>query len=239
MPTLSITCIETRAIDKALAAIERTLSCIHATTLYWVSTNACPQEFQGVEVVNLLINDFTDFPNDINQLMLHALPRIVTSDFNLIVQTDGFAVNAEAWSDEFWNYDYIGAPWPWMWGGGPPWSGPIVGNGGFSLRSRKLYDALNDLSVEWRFAHLSHDPRASVREFYGILPSGAHFIAEDLLICLWNRHILEARYGIRFCEPDLASQFSVETVHPSMDKWLGKSFGFHGLAAAPYYSVTL
>jgi len=29
----------------------------------------------------------------------------------------------------------------------------------------------------------------------------------------------------------------VETVHPSMEKSLGKSFGYHGVRAAPYYGV--
>ena len=239
MPTLGITCIETRAIDKAVAAIERTLACIEAKKIYWISTNLFPKQPNSIEVVNLLINDFTDFSRDINQLLLQVVPKIVTTDFNLIVQTDGFAVNRDAWSDEFWEYDYIGAPWPWMWGGGPPWKGPIVGNGGFSLRSRKLYHALNETCIGWRFDHLARDPRASQREYYGILPSGDRFIPEDLLICLWHRDVLETRYGIRFCEPELASQFSVETIHPSMEKWLGKSFGFHGICAAPYYGVTL
>ncbi len=59
------------------------------------------------------------------------------------------------------------------------------------------------------------------------------------MICQWYREILETRYAIRFCDPELASQFSVETVHPWTEKWLGKSFGFHGIRAAPYYGVTL
>ena len=37
----------------------------------------------------------------------------------------------EAWTDDFFNYDYIGATW----------DDGVVGNGGFSWRSRKLYGA--------------------------------------------------------------------------------------------------
>jgi Protein of unknown function (DUF5672) len=239
MPSLSVTCIETKAIDKAVAAIERTLACVEVKSIYWISTAPLPKQTVSIEVVNLLINDFTDFAGDINQLYLQIIPKIVTTDFNLIVQCDGFAVNRQAWSDEFWNYDYIGAPWPWMWGSGPPWNGPIVGNGGFSLRSRKLYQALNELCIDWRVDRLALDPRGSQREYFGFLRSGERFVPEDVLICLWYREILETQYGIKFCDPDLASQFSVETVHPSMTKWLGKSFGFHGVRAAPYYGVTL
>lgn len=49
----------------------------------------------------------------------------------LVIQSDGFIVNAEAWTDEFLKYDYIGAKW---------WFEDAfnVGNGGFSLRSTKL-----------------------------------------------------------------------------------------------------
>lgn len=239
MPTLSLTCIETRSADKAIAAIESTLRCIRVDEIYWVSTRVYPARYHGVEVVNVPIVDFSDFSNDINKLFLSTLPELVTTDFNLIVQPDGFAVNRAAWTDEFWGYDYIGAPWPWMWGGGPPWAGPIVGNGGFSLRSRKLYRALNELRIDWRMDRLAHDPRGARREYYGLLPSGERFVPEDLLICLWHREALETRYGIRFCGPELASRFSVETIHPSMEKWLGKSFGFHGIRAAPYYGVVL
>ena len=236
---LSLTCIETRAIDRAVAAVERTLGCIQVDEIYWVSTQVFPLQFHGPEVTNILIGDFADFSNDINKLCLQVIPGIVTTDFNLTIQTDGFAVNRDAWTDKFWDYDYIGAPWPWMWGGGPPWQGPIAGNGGFSLRSRKLYRALKEIGIDWRLDRLTLDPRASRREYYGLLPSGERFIPEDILICQWYREILETRYAIRFCDPELASQFSVETVHPWTEKWLGKSFGFHGIRAAPYYGVTL
>ena len=56
--------------------------------------------------------------------------RVSTSHY-LTVQWDGWAVNLNAWTDEFLNYDYIGAP---CW-----WKPTLrVGNGGFSLRSTKL-----------------------------------------------------------------------------------------------------
>ena len=51
----------------------------------------------------------------------------------LIIQHDGFILNHKAWDNEFLNYDYIGAPVYWM-------GNKLieVGNGGFSLRSKKL-----------------------------------------------------------------------------------------------------
>lgn len=71
------------------------------------------------------------------------LPFITTSHI-LIIQYDGFATNPQYWSDEFFDYDYIGAPWV-----GRHWDlmankALCVGNGGFSLRSKKLLEALQD-----------------------------------------------------------------------------------------------
>ena len=93
-------------------------------------------------------------------------------------------------------YDYIGAPW--SEGATPP--DQRVGNGGFSIRSRRLLEALRD-------PELDYDPTRG----------------EDQLICHTLRPVLEARHGIRFAPLDIAQRFSFERdgpVHPT--------FGFHG-----------
>jgi Protein of unknown function (DUF5672) len=238
-PSLSISCIETREITKAVRAVERTLQCIRADCLYWFSNTPYPKPLPGTEIINVEIPAFTNFVEDINRICLRLMPRVVTADFNLTVQSDGFAINPQAWDDRFWEYDYIGAAWPWMWGGGPYWLGPIVGNGGFSLRSRRLFQALLELEIKWGQEHWRSDHRINRREYYGTSATGERYLVEDLLICLWYRERLEEEFGIRFCPPEIANKFSVETVSPFTHYWLGRSFGFHGLAAAPYYGVGL
>ena len=78
----------------------------------------------------------------------------------LVIQDDGHIVNPSLWDEEFLKYDYIGLPWPFE----DSWiekqlkeQRPIirkvypknrVGNGGFSLRSRKFLefsDSFKDL----------------------------------------------------------------------------------------------
>ena len=54
----------------------------------------------------------------------------------LLIQWDGYVVNPEAWDPAFLGCDYLGAKWYWHD------DGMRVGNGGFSLRSRRLLDAL-------------------------------------------------------------------------------------------------
>ena len=126
-------------------------------------------------------------------LMLKGLSRHVATTHALVVQWDGYVLNPEAWSGEFLRCDYVGAPWPWA-----P-EGSRVGNGGFSLRSRRLIDALADPEV--------------------VLEGN-----EDETIGVRRRGWLEARHGIRFADEALANRFSFEVGYP-----VGRPFGFHGL----------
>ena len=57
--------------------------------------------------------------------------------FVLVWQADGFALNPEYWSDDFFGYDYTGSPFKW--------SPDLVGNGGFCLRSRKFCEEVGKL----------------------------------------------------------------------------------------------
>jgi hypothetical protein len=74
-----------------------------------------------------------------SQFMLHGLADHVETDFALVVQWDGYVIDASAWQHAFLDFDYIGAPWPWHG------DGHDVGNGGFSLRSQRLLRATRTL----------------------------------------------------------------------------------------------
>ncbi len=118
-----------------------------------------------------------------SRLMLKGLAPHVATSHALVVQWDGHVANPDAWTDEFLACDYIGAPWPWH-----P-EGSRVGNGGFSLRSRRLIDALAD-------------PRV-------VLEGN-----EDETIGVHQRPWLEGR-GIRFATEELAGRFSFEVAYPA------------------------
>jgi hypothetical protein len=237
-PTISLTCIETRHVDKAVHAVKSTLACTPATSLYWFGTAPFPDSLPGITIHNVRIRDFVNFMDDINELCLVHIPRIVASDFNIIIQADGYALNAAAWTPDFLDYDYIGAVWPWL-ENAPYWKLPVVGNGGFSLRSRKLYAALTDLQPNWRSTAWQADPRFAHPFYTAIRPDGTRWVPEDTLICLWHADILREKYRIRFAPPELANRFSVETKHPFTEYWIGKSLGFHNKYVAHLYGVTL
>jgi hypothetical protein len=67
---------------------------------------------------------------EFNNFCLKNIYPFLITDYSIWMQPDGFILNPHLWDDNFYNYDYIGSPWPWF--------PKHVGNGGFSFRSKKL-----------------------------------------------------------------------------------------------------
>lgn len=146
--------------------------------------------------------------DDYSYFCLKNMWAFVKTDFVMIIQYDGMAANRKAWSDEFLKYDYIGAPWPdrFHWIG----KDEKVGNGGFSLRSAKLLDALRDPNIQ---------AREDIR-----------FKNEDATICQGYSKYLTSKKDIKFAPVELANQFSHEWCNPT-----GNTFGFHGVWNMPLF----
>ena len=145
--------------------------------------------------------------------VINELHKYVDTPYVLIVQYDGFVLAPEAWKDEFLEYDYIGSPWlvaDWSvekFDFPPELVGQfVVGNGGFSLRSKKL------LSLTAELAQAGEIPRQD---------------PEDVALCVWYRALLEGR-GAKFAPVSLAKEFSFEGESLDSYAWDGQ-LGFHGL----------
>jgi len=134
---------------------------------------------------------------DYSRVVQTGLAACIHTPFVMLVQWDGYPVRPENWTDAFLDHDYIGAPWPQF-----PRS-IAVGNGGFSLRSKRLLEACLDSRFQ------ANHP-------------------EDVGICHLNRSLLEAVYGLRFAPVDLAQRFSYERMGAP-----ARAFGFHGLFNMP------
>lgn len=117
-----------------------------------------------------------------SRFMLTELYRHVETDHVLCVQWDGYVLDARNWLPAFLDYDYIGAPWPHFD------DGHDVGNGGFSLRSRRLLDACVALGIDGS--------------------------PEDVAICRRHRDRLERQYAIRFAPQAHARRFAYERHAP-------------------------
>jgi hypothetical protein len=186
---ISLVIVDTASHTLAKFAIEQTLKTIDCKEVLVFSDKQIIQGAKHIPIrPNINLHDYSEIM--IKHLWLH-----VETEHALVIQWDAMAVNQHLWTDDFLKYDYIGAIWPW------PQQGIVMGNGGFSLRSRKLIEALRDQRVQLG-GFAGHN--------------------EDIAICVDHRKLLQEEYGIEYAPVDLARQFATE------NEWLGPTFGFHG-----------
>lgn len=153
--------------------------------------------------------------NAYNQFVLYELGDFIETDHCLLIQADGYVKNPQAWTDDFLTFDYIGAPWPLK---DDAYIDPFgvhqrVGNGGFSLRSKRLLDVPQHHHVEWE---------VNQGDFYRHMNAGSY--SEDGNICVHNRHVYESA-GCRFAPIEVAAHFSRELLVE--DVYDPQPFGFH------------
>lgn len=199
------------------------VDCVDINRLILVS-DICQKNFEFTEVKLLTSITSIEHPNivpiknigsveEYSKFIITELDQYVNTSHVLIFQHDGFILNPNAWTDDFLNYDYIGAPWltkDWSisdYGFPKDSLGKyIVGNGGFSLRSKKLTSLLTQMYKDKEISN---------------------YHPEDVVISVHKRKELEAR-GIIYAPINLAKKFSYEGEDKINRKWNGQ-FGFHGL----------
>jgi hypothetical protein len=137
------------------------------------------ETFHCIRSINSLAQ-YSDF-------VINVLPYLVTEQYVLIVQWDGFVINPECWATNFLDYDFIGSPWPDMR------SEDAVGNGGFSLRSSLFLNHSKNLRV---------------------IPDNSSYInqAEDTILCQTYRKELINK-GVKFAPQEVADSFAYETIY--------------------------
>ena len=194
LPEVTLCCIDCSYHELAGAALRHSLAgCAFAEALFFSDRDCGVPGVRFVPVAR--IGSSAEYSN----FVVHRLHEYVSSAYVLIVQYDGFVLNPSAWQPAFLQYDYIGATISIN-------RRTLVGNGGFSLRSRKLLQALRD-DPDVRGYDARRDP-----------------LSEDLVICDRFRPLLESRYGVRFAPEEVADAFSAELKRPT-----AHTFGFHNL----------
>ena len=122
----------------------------------------------------------------------------VETEFGLLIEWDGGIHDPAKWRQDFFEYDYVGAPWVTR-----PGDELKVGNGGFTLVSRRL-------------GHYICENR-------GRLPC-----LTDFDVCRRHRPKLEQEGGFRWAPADVAADFSWELGPRSPN-----NFGYHGTFTWP------
>ena len=221
LPKITLLAVDTVSPHRTLESMRRTLSLIRPGAAVLATD---PTRFgrlrdeaaiNGIELFNHKQSD--------KIVRFNGIPRNFYPDYELAVMTiplkcllngcthvlfmehDSGVLNPLAWDEKWMEFDYIGAPWPPHTDPGWPSCDGItnaVGNGGFSLRSKRLQIAIAELLNENR-----EDP---------------HRFIHDSWLCRTMRPELEQKYGIRFSDPESAAKFSCE------NRVYAGSFGFHG-----------
>lgn len=190
LPQVTLCAVDTRTPALAALSLQCSMNAIDfgrvvLFTNHWTP----PQALPGVELVQI---STLQSGADYSRFVLRELPAHVRTSHVLVTQWDGFVLDAGAWRSDFLLHDYVGAVWP-----DAP-AGQEVGNGGFSLRSRRLLSA-------------------------GLDPRIAPHHPEDQALCRDHRSLLEREHGVRFAPAALARCFSFENEPPGHP-----TFGFHG-----------
>ena len=178
-----------------------------------------PESVEHLEIAALDYQGYSWF-------VLFMLWRVIHTEFALIVQDDGWVLDGSLWSDEYLNYDYVGAPvhlakvsspegeyWSrgFAWAHGLPdghQAVPVL-NGGFSLRSHKLMRAFAE------YPQLQVTVPAPDQVFENPLKLGwsGDVLNEDVQLTGILRPQLEA-LGFGFAPLELATRFAIEYAGP-------------------------
>jgi hypothetical protein len=168
LPNCTAICLDTLNHEQARRAAEWCDRAAEFSDIVVLSDRDVGFRTRHVPVVRSL-ESYSDF-------LVHDLIDHCETEFALVFQWDGFITRPERWLDAFMDYDYVGAPW---------FDGQAfveVGNGGFSLRSRRLLEVCAN----------------SKR------PTGEN---EDTFVC---RTVIPRRVDLKVAPTDLARTFSVE-----------------------------
>ena len=214
LPNVTILAATSSEVDEAQLSMRISMHNIKFGAAKLLCSSVPKKKYPDIEYVSISPLNSVD---SYNQIIFQDLHKYFETSHCLIVQADSFVVNSDLWKDEFLDFDYIGGPWPNKIRINPNLILHLeknpVGNGGFSLRSRKLVETTSKIN----FDSLNFPMKA-----------------EDVVICyfLYQKMI---NNGIRFAPPKLAAQFSMENVDRLYGQDINSVFGFHGKHLRDYF----
>jgi len=194
IPELTLVCVDcTDKVHLAVRAIDASLDQIDPYDVKLLTHEHIPCEgtIQIPRITSL---------EQYSRFMIRELHKYVETTHALVIQSDGFVLNGKAWHDFYLGSDYGGAPFN---------PSGTVGNGGFSLRSKRFLEACSKL------------------------PEGSDH-PEDAAISIRFRNELESQ-GLKFMTPLMAQTFAFEGRSWNSKEWQGVpnkwdgQFGFHSL----------
>lgn len=177
---VTLVAVTSVALPATVTSLRRSMEQCDFANVLLLSDRAPNEHASGIEWREI---DRLGSRGDYSRFMLRDLADHIETSHALCVQWDGFVLDGRCWREEFLAHDYVGAVWPQFS------DNRRVGNGGFSLRSRRLLAACKEL------------PPVDDE-------------AEDLVIGRRCRPYLE-ELGFSFAPEELARDFSYERTKPT------------------------
>ena len=181
LPNITLVAVTSVALDATIEALEASMRQADFGEVLLLSDQAPPA--RADPTISWRQIKRLESRADYSRFMLCELADHIPTTHALCVQWDGFVLRGDAWNPRFLDYDYVGAVWPHFD------DGHNVGNGGFSLRSRRLLELCRELPFD-------------------------ESQMEDVVIGRLCRGRLENQ-GIRFAPEALARSFSYERASPT------------------------
>jgi hypothetical protein len=165
------------------------------------------QKFENSDMIEVIECDKIDSINKYNEFIFLHLWEYVDTEFALVQQYDSWILNKNCWNDDWYNYSYLGAPWPLVKGSYEANNGEIarVGNGGFSLRDRIVLDT-------------------PYKKGWQLRQEQSYFSEDGNINCYYRKEFLKE--GIRYAPVEVAAHFSFES-EVNENKNIQNFFGFH------------
>jgi hypothetical protein len=150
------------------------------------------------------IKDIMDF----NRFCFSELYKYVDTSHTLLFQDHAYILNSQMWDNSWLMWDWIGSPWGIVENAYIANNGERarVGNGGFSLRSKRMLELPSKMN--WQ-----------LREEQGFYNEDGNFC------CYYRKEMLEN--GIQYAPLDVALKFSYENPVPEHGSTYPTTFGFH------------
>lgn len=222
LPLVTLFAIDnTNRIDGTIKSLYTSIQFVKFGAVKLITSQENIDKYSSELIADGIVCEEMIFPitniDEYNYYILYNLYKHIETDFVLITQDHAFVINPDSWTNEFLDYDYIGAPWPWKENSFITPFGEHIrcGNGGFSLRSKKLLTVPTKIDIPFK---VYENPN-----FYKMF--GSNNTNEDGNICVHNRHIF-INEGCKFPPVELAAKFSYETAVPENKGII--PFGFHG-----------
>ena len=214
LPNVTLLAATSVEIDMSQLALRISLRNIEFGAVKLLSSLPPNNKYSNIEYIPIpVMNNIADY----NRMIIENLHKYFQTSHCLLVQPDSFVVDSDLWKNEFLQFDYIGAPWSEKLQINSnlilDMKKNCVGNGGFSLRSRKLVETtakINFDSLKFPFKN------------------------EDIIIC----HYLYEQMlnnGISFATPEIAAKFSMENENHLYEQDVHTVFGFHGKQFREYF----